>query len=195
MLHRRTAAILTYYDASFQDVIDRGLYLRSLAGDDAVMAATSTSGIVQPTALYKSLIERAGDLKPKSITIANAAHVFAGNENSRSEVQQFIGLLTRMAMVACGAVSLIAHPSLTGINTETGLSGTTQWHNAVRARMWLRSPKTEPGEQPDTDLREIVFNEAGADSPVLRWVRRCRERHRARRTTSRVPACRGAHRV
>ena len=76
-------------------------------------------------------------------------------------------------MAANGAVNLIAHPSLTGINTDTGLSGSTQWHNAVRSRMWLRSPKPEPGEQPDNDLREIVFkkNNYGpvSESIVLRW--------------------------
>jgi RecA-family ATPase len=88
-------------------------------------------------------------------------------------VQQFIGLLTRVAMLAGGAVQLISHPSLTGINTDTGLSGNTQWHNAVRARRYLKSVKPEAGEQPDSDLREIVFkkNNYGpiTDSIVLRW--------------------------
>jgi RecA-family ATPase len=171
--HRRLADILTHFDASFQDVIAGGLYLRSLVGEDAIMASTTKGGIVQPTALYKGLLERAGDLKPKMICIASAANIFAGNEIIRPEVQQFVGLLTHLAMAANGGVTLIAHPSLTGINTDTGLSGSTQWHNAVRSRIWLRSPKPEPGEQPDTDLREIVFkkNNYGpvSESIVLRW--------------------------
>jgi RecA-family ATPase len=172
-LHRRLAAILRHCGASFQDAVDGGLYLRSLVGEDAVLANTTRGGIVQPTALYNALLERAGDLKPKMIGIASSANVFAGNEVARPEVQQFISLLTRLAAAANGAVNLIAHPSLTGINTDTGLSGSTQWHNAVRARMWLRSPKTEPGEQPDTDLREIIFkkNNYGpvSENIVLRW--------------------------
>jgi RecA-family ATPase len=88
-------------------------------------------------------------------------------------VQQFVGLLTRIAMVANGSVVLISHPSLTGISSESGLSGTTQWHNAVRARYFLRGVKPEAGEPLDTDLREIVFkkNNYGpiSESIKLRW--------------------------
>lgn len=76
---------------------------------------------------------------------------------NRSQVQQFINLTTRLAIIANGALVLITHPSLTGINTGSGLSGSTQWHNAVRARFFRKSPEAEPGEQPDTDLREIEF--------------------------------------
>jgi RecA-family ATPase len=172
-LHRRLAAILEHYRASFQDAIDGGLYLKSMVAEDAVLASTTKGGIVQPTALYKGLLERAGDLKPKMIGIASAANVFAGNEVVRPEVQQFISLLTRLAVAANGAVNLISHPSLTGIKNDTGLSGSTQWHNAVRARMWLHSPKAEPGEEPDNDLREIVFkkNNYGtlSETVVLRY--------------------------
>jgi len=172
-LHRRAAAVLSHYQVGFAEAVQNGLYLRSLAGEDAVLASTTKGGIVQPTALYKGLLERAGDLKPKMIGIASSANVFAGNENIRPEVQQFIGLLTRMAMAANGAVSLIAHPSLTGINTDSGISGSTQWHNSVRSRMWLKGIKAEAGEQQDSDLRELVFkkNNYGpiSESLVLRY--------------------------
>jgi DNA polymerase len=172
-LHRRGAQIISYYGASWDEAIKGGLHLLSFAGKDAVLAVASRNGKVEPTTLYNQLLQAAGDIKPKMIGIASAANVFAGLENDRSQVQQFIGLLTRMAILAGGAVQLISHPSLTGINTDTGLSGNTQWHNAVRARSYLKSVKPEAGEQPDSDLREIVFkkNNYGpiTDSIVLRW--------------------------
>jgi RecA-family ATPase len=174
-LHRRVAAILDHYQVSFEEAIEGGLYLKSLAGEDAVLASTTKGGIVQPTELYKGLLERAGDLKPKMIGIASSANVFAGNEIIRPEVQQFVSLLTRMAIAANGTVSLIAHPSLTGISSDSGLSGSTQWHNSVRARGWLKGIKADPGEQQDSDLRELVFkkNNYGpiSDSIVLRYDR------------------------
>jgi RecA-family ATPase len=74
-----------------------------------------------------------------------------------AQVQQFISLLTGLAIVANGSVTLISHPSLTGISTDSGLSGNTQWHNAVRARFYLKGVKPENGDEPDNDLREIVF--------------------------------------
>ena len=174
-LHRRLAAILDHYQATFEQAIDGGLWLRSLLGEDAVLASTTKGGIVRPTALYKALLERTGDLKPKMIGIASAADVFAGNEIVRPEVQQFIGLLSKLALAANGAVSLISHPSLTGISSDSGLSGSTQWHNSVRSRMWMKGVKAEPGEQQDDDLRELVFkkNNYGpkSNSIVLRYER------------------------
>jgi RecA-family ATPase len=94
------------------------------------------------------------------MVIASSANVFAGNENDRSQAQQFISLLARLALVANGSTILISHPSLTGINSGSGLSGSTAWHNAVRARFVMRGIKPEEGEQPDNDLREIEFKKS-----------------------------------
>jgi RecA-family ATPase len=174
VLHRRLAAICRHYGVAFADLIKGGLHLMSLADKDAVLATVSRNGKVEPTPLYQQLLQAAADIKPKSITIASSANVFTGDENIRTHVQQFMALLTRMAVVADGSTVLIAHPSLTGINTDTGLSGSTAWHNAVRARFYMKGIKAEPGEQPDDDLREIVFkkNQYGpkAETVVVRYT-------------------------
>ena len=173
VLHRRLAAVAQHYGVTFSELAQAGLKLISLAGQDAVIAVASRSGKIEPTQLFNQLLQAAGDIKPKMIGIASSANVYAGNEIDRSQVQQFMSLLTRLAMVANGTTHLISHPSLTGISTDTGLSGNTQWHNAVRARCYLKSVKPEVGEQPDTDLRELVFkkNNYGpiSESIVLRY--------------------------
>ena len=173
VLHYRLAAIAHHYGVSFADLIKGGLHLTSLVGQDTVMATVARNGLVEPTMLYRRLLEQAGDIKPAMIGIAASANVFAGNENDRSQVQQFVNLTTRLAIVANGALVLISHPSLTGVTSGSGLSGSTQWHNAVRARFFLKSPKTEPGIEPDPTLREIEFKKnqygAMAESIPLRW--------------------------
>src|SRR5262249_31078743 len=171
VIHRRLAAVTRHYSVKFADLINGGLHLMSFVGRDAVLATIAHSGKVEPTALYKQLLEAAGDIKPKTITIASCANVFVGDENNRTQVQQLVGLLTRMAILANGSVVLVSHPSLTGIKDDTGLSGSTAWHNAVRARFYMKGVKPEAGEQPDDALREIVFkkNQYGpkAESAVL----------------------------
>jgi RecA-family ATPase len=173
VLHRRLAAITAHYQVKFADLIKGGLHLISLVGQDAVLAASNRNGKIQPTPRYKQLLEAAGDIKPVEMIIASSANVFAGSEIDRAQVQQFISLLTRLAIVANGSVVLISHPSLTGINTDTGLSGSTQWHNAVRARFYMKGVKSADGEQPENNLREIVFkkNQYGpiSDQIVLRY--------------------------
>jgi RecA-family ATPase len=131
--------------------------MMSFAGQDAVLAAPNRAGKIEPTVLFKRLHQAAGDIKPKMIGIASSANVYAGSEIDRAQVQQFLSLMTKLAIAANGAVVLITHPSLTGINTETGLSGSTAWHNSVRARGYMKSIAPEEGQQPDTDLREISF--------------------------------------
>jgi RecA-family ATPase len=173
VLHRRLAAITKHYGVTFADLIKDSLHLISLVGCDAVLATASRSGKIEPTPLYKQILEAAGDIKPISITIASSANVYAASEIDRSQVQQFIGLLTRLAMMSNGSVTLLSHPSLTGMAQDTGLSGTTQWHNAVRARFYIKGVKPDDGEERDNDLREIVFhkNQYGplSESMLLRY--------------------------
>ncbi len=112
VMHKRLADILRHFDVKFADVV-KDLHLISLAGQDAVLGSFNRkTNRIEPTPLYNRLLEMAGDLKPKSISIASSADVFAGNELDRSQVQQFVGMLTRIAMRSGGGLVLIAHPSL-----------------------------------------------------------------------------------
>jgi RecA-family ATPase len=172
VLHRRLKAIIDHYKVTFADLIQGGLRLISLVGQDAVLATAGRSGKIEPTQLYKQILQAAGDIKPVAIGIASSANVYAGSEIDRNQVQQFVGLCTRLAILANGSTSLLSHPSLTGIGNDTGISGSTQWHNAVRARSYLKGVKAGDDDQPD-DLREIVFkkNQYGpiSEKVVLRY--------------------------
>ncbi len=174
-LRIRLGAIIQHYETTFEELHANGFRFKSLAGEDAVLGAPDRNGIIRPTALYDQLYERAGDLKPKHIGIDTSADVFAGNEIDRTQVRQFISLLRRLAIVSNGSVVLLSHPSLTGINSGTGISGSTAWHNSVRARMYMTAPKLEAGEQPDSDQRELQFKKSNygrvSDSVVLRYQR------------------------
>jgi RecA-family ATPase len=173
-LHRRLADIAGHYDASFSELERGGLSLLSYAGEDCLLGvANPKTELIEPTPLYKLLFEAAQDIRPAHIGIDTSADVFGGEESNRTQVRQFVGLLRKLAMAANGAVVLLSHPSLTGIISGTGLSGSTAWHNNVRARMYLRPPKAEDDKQPDSDLRELEFmkNNYGplSHSIVLRY--------------------------
>ena len=66
-----------------------------------------------------------------------------------------------LAMVARGSVTVLSHPSLQGIASGTGISGSTAWHGAFRFRQYLKSgPKNgdaEEQQQRDDDLRQLEF--------------------------------------
>ena len=175
-LHIRLAAIAKHYGVTFKNLIEGGLHVLCLLGQDATLcAAGGKSGKVETTKLYRQLYEVAGDIKPKNISIDTLSRAFAGNEIDRVQVYAFAMHMQALAMVAVGSVTVLAHPSLSGIASGSGISGSTAWHGAFRFRQYLKGVKVDAGEQPDNDLRELEFkkNQYGptCDSIVLRYER------------------------
>jgi len=175
-LHIRLAAIASHYCVSFNELVAGGLHVLCLLGQDATLCASGgKSGKVEVTGLYRQLYEAAGDIKPKNISIDTLSRAFAGNEIDRVQVYAFAMHMQALAMVAGGSVTVLSHPSLQGMASGSGISGSTAWHGAFRFRQYLTSVKTDGGEQPADDLRELQFkkNQYGpkAENIVLRWQR------------------------
>ena len=170
-LHRRLDAIVRHYNASFADVAD--LHVLSLAGRDAVLATPRRDGLMTPTKLFARVTDAAATIKPRLILLDNSADVFGGNENDRAQVRQFIGLLRGLAIAASAGLLLTSHPSLTGIATGSGLSGSTARNASVRSRLYLKRATTAENEEPDPNLRvlEVMKNNYGpvGETITLRW--------------------------
>ena len=156
-IHIRLALIAKHYGVTFKELIEGGLRAKSLLGEDAVLCVTTRSGKVEVTKLYHELYEEAGDVKPKNISIDILSRAFAGNEIDRVQVYAFAMHMQALAMVANGSVTVLSHPSLAGIASGSGISGSTAWHGAFRFRQYLRGVKPDAGEQPDGDVRELQF--------------------------------------
>lgn len=157
-LHRRLSLILNHYEATFADLKD--LHLLSLAGQDALLAAPDKNGLIKPTPLFEQLNVAACDIRPKLLILDNSADIFGGSENDRAQVRQFIGMLRGLAIAADAGVLLTSHPSLTGMNSGTGLSGSTAWNASVRSRLYMKRATTEKDEEPDPNLRVIEVMKA-----------------------------------
>src|SRR5262249_23269091 len=119
--------IREHFNVSYADLIAAGFRLKSLYDEDAILGAPNRNGIIEPTELYNQIYEQAGDVKPKCIAFDASADVYAGNEIDRSQTRQFVGLLRKLASACQGSVILLSHPSLTGISSGSGLSGSTAW--------------------------------------------------------------------
>jgi RecA-family ATPase len=172
-IHIRLAAIAKHYNTSFQGLIDGGMHVLPLLGQDATLCAVTRGGNIEVTSLYRRIYEAAGDIKPKNISIDTLSRAFSGNEIDRVQVYAFAMHMQALAMVSEGSVTVLSHPSLQGINSGSGLSGSTAWHGAFRFRQYLKSAKADAGEQPDNDLRELEFNKnqygPRGDSLILRY--------------------------
>ena len=170
-LWRRLDQIAQHYGAAFTEFKD--MHLMALAGGETLMATPDRYGLIKATKLFDRIHEAACDIRPKLIVLDNAADIYGGNENDRAQVRQFIGILRGMAIAAGAGVLLTSHPSLTGINTGTGLSGSTAWNASVRSRLYFKRAVTDKDEEPDPDLRvlEVMKSNYGpvGETINLRW--------------------------
>jgi len=171
-VHRRLAAIC---DAEGLDIANLdALSILPLAGESAVMAVAGHAGELAATPLWNAFAAKIVALAPALVVLDTSADFFGGNEISRAEVRQFVAMLCGQALKVDCAVVLLSHPSVAGMNTGTGLSGSTAWNNSVRSRLYLTRPTASDGEPVDPDVRtlqtmKLNYGRAGAEMR-LRWL-------------------------
>ncbi|CCV06704.1 RecA-family ATPase (modular protein) [Mesorhizobium metallidurans STM 2683] len=151
-LHRRLADIARAENITLDDL--RQLTLASLAGDNALLATLTKSGVLDVSPLYHALDAKIAEQRPKLVILDTLADLYPGNENDRAQARQFIGLLRGIAIRHQCAVVLLAHPSLSGLATGTGTSGSTGWNNSVRSRLYFERIKDDDYE-PNVDARRL----------------------------------------
>lgn len=152
-LHRRLTAICKAQSAEIAHL--SGLHIADMAGKDALLASIGKkTGTLSASAVLRNLDDMASAICPKLIVLDTLADIFPGNENDRAQVRHFVGLLRGLAIRHRCAVLTLAHPSLSGISTGTGASGSTAWNNSVRSRLYFERIKSE-GYESDPDARRL----------------------------------------
>jgi RecA-family ATPase len=169
-VHRRLEDIARDLNKPLREL--RDLHIISLAGEEALLGLRDkNSGVIVPTSLFAQLEASVGTLKPAVVSLDTLADVFGGDEIVRAQVRQFVSMLRGLALRNNTTIMLVAHPSLEGIRTGTGTSGSTAWSNCVRSRLYLERLKDEH----DTDTRVLKIMKANY-SPIgteirMRWQR------------------------
>lgn len=167
--HRRIADILTASGRTFAE-LDGQFLLLPLAEQDATLAAPGAGGKMLPTPLMADLTAKVDAFRPSLVVLDTSADLFGGDEIKRSQVRQFVAMLRAIALKGDCAVLLLSHPSVAGMQTGTGTSGSTAWNNSVRSRLYLTAPTGEDAD-PDSRLLSTMKSNYGpkGDELRLRW--------------------------
>lgn len=137
------------------------LILRSLAGQDALLATPrDRTGVLGRTPLYDALDARMALERPALLVLDTLADFFGGNENDRAQARQFIGMLRGLAIRHECAVLLLSHPSVAGIASGGGSSGSTAWNNSVRSRLYLSRVVGNDGFEANPDARQLTVKKS-----------------------------------
>jgi RecA-family ATPase len=126
-------------------------------------------GRVVATPLMDWLADEVAKIKAILLVLDASAGVHGNiNEIVRREVRDFIALLRRRFVHALGcAVALIIHPSVDGLKSGRGTSGSTHWRNSARAVGLLE----ENGDDSETRIFRWpkINNGPQGLKFVLRW--------------------------
>ena len=142
-LHRRFHDVINASFKSYEDYSD--VIFSSLAGEDALLADFDPkSRRLSPSAIMRELTAAIVEHKPTICVIDTLADVFPADENDRALARQFIGMLRKPAIEHKCALVVLAHPSLSGISTGRGTSGSTGWNNSVRSRITMERDEQNP---------------------------------------------------
>lgn len=171
-IHRRLEAVVRHERLQASQL--KGLSVVPLAGQDALLAAPMQGkNELAPTPLYHDVERKIAALRPKLVVIDTLADVFGGSEIDRANARQFVGFLRRWSLQYGCAVLLLSHPSLSGMSSGTGTSGSTGWSNSVRSRLYLDKGKGDGDRESDPDIRTLRVQKANY-GPVgvkiqMRW--------------------------
>jgi RecA-family ATPase len=175
-VHRRLAAICRFLQIDLATLGD--LFIVPLADEDAVLAATDgRSSVLTTTYRYEQVVELAQRVRPALVIGDTLADILAATENDRMIAKQFVRKMRPLAVPYGGTFLVLAHPSLSGINTGRGTSGSTGWRNTFRWDGYLRKVLDENGREPDPSNRVLSVMKANygpQDGEIpLRYVQGC----------------------
>jgi RecA-family ATPase len=139
----------------------RNARMVSRLGDDNILATFTKSGIIELTPLHKQVIDFAKDEHAELVILDTVSDCFAGNENDRPQVRQFVQVaLGTIAREIAGAVMFLAHPSRAGMADGSGQSGSTAWEGTVRSRLYFHDEDAPSGGSLDRDARVMKIAKA-----------------------------------
>jgi AAA domain len=153
LLHWRLARICRHIGVDLANL--RGwLDVRDLVGHDCVLWERDPRTGYTVTSAYASLVHSIEDQGTEFLVVDGVSDTFGGNENAKTEVKRYVNALVAPIPADRGAALLVGHiakPAASGVPTTEGYSGTTGWHNSVRARWYLfpETRKGEDGERPE----------------------------------------------
>ena len=178
ILHWRLRRICAFLDV---DLASLAPYLRiiDLVGHDVILwekdPATGNTVTVPIQRLREAICDQGSEL----LVVDGISDTFGGNENARTDVKRYVNALVSLIPPDRGAVLILGHidkATARSSATTEGYSGSTGWHNAVRARwyMYQEMAKEEDEEKPEptgnliVELQKSNLGQASAQLQ-LRW--------------------------
>jgi RecA-family ATPase len=161
ILHWRLRRICDFLELDLASLRE-WLAVVDLVGHDVVLWERDPRTGNTVTAAYVRLTERMREYQTEVLFVDGISDTYGGSGGSKTEVKRYVNALVGLLPADRGALVLIGHidkkAARNGASTE-GYDGTTGWHNAVRARLYLY-PEAQQDENSDRPERtgELILD-------------------------------------
>lgn len=136
--------------------------------EDPSLFAPGPDGRCIFTPLLTAIEQIIATIRPVGVGLDPLADLFGGNEISRIEVRAFVSGLRKIARKYDCAIIMVGHPSVDGMKTGRGYSGSTAWNNSVRSRI------TFDASEDDDDVRVMTLAKSNRSKRgvkiEMRWI-------------------------
>ncbi len=176
VLHWRLDRICRHLGIGLADLAGR-LVVLDLVGHDAMLWAPDPRTGAPYTAGYAELQGRMRDSGAEVLFLDGVSDTFGGAENARGDAKRYVNAMLGLVPAETGALLLLGHvakPTAANAVTSEGYSGSTGWHNAVRAR-WYLYPETEQDDDGGKPMRtgrlamELQKSNLGPIDETIPW--------------------------
>lgn len=177
VLHWRLARIVAHLGITMAEL--RGhLQVIDLVGCDTLLWEKNLRDGTTLSEGWFELQRRVREYQTEVLFVDGISDTYGGNENAKTEVKRYVNCLVRLIPPDRGSIVLIGHiakPTASGAPTTEGYSGTTGWHNSVRARWYLypETQATDDGGRPEKTgelLLELQKSNLGRMDQSMRFV-------------------------
>jgi RecA-family ATPase len=144
------------------------LRIIGLADRDALIATKDAVGRIVATEMFRYFEKKIEEHKPALVIVDSLYDIYGGDENTRAQVRQFVGMLRRFTGKYTCALIVLGHPSLYGMSSGKGTSGSTGWRNAFRGMLYTTKSKKKDGTE--THKIESMKGNYGAPGAVINLI-------------------------
>lgn len=173
VLHWRLLRICEYLGVSMVD-LNGWLHVVDLVGHEVILYNSMPGKPLTPA--YENLRHNMSRHGADVLFVDGIGDTYGGNENNRAEVKAYVNALLALIPPDDGAVVLVGHVAKVSAKTRDtaeGYSGSTAWHNSVRAR-WYLYPETistdSKAEKTGSLLLELQKSNLGVTDLSMRFA-------------------------
>jgi RecA-family ATPase len=177
VLHWRLSRICAHLSVNLAS-LSNWLHVVDLVGRGTVLWERDPRTGYTVTAAYGLLAQHMEEHRTQILIVDGVTDTFAGGENVRHEVKRYINALVALIPEDTGGVLLVGHiakPNASAAQTTEGYSGSTAWHNSVRARWYLypetaQSDDSNPPDRTGDLILELQKSNLGRTDQSMRFA-------------------------